>query len=507
MTQYTHRADLSSEGFPLLTEDLGRTVLLSNSKDKSTGEVANTPQVAYMHNVLPTKTGYASVGFHSVIAASPPGGGAVFEGVRKYTIGGVNTVIGITTSGAKLQVYSSPNWLVDTGALNSPGYEGLSLCHVNATSYVFSLNTPTVVYQWNMGSTSFVSNALIGSPLSSIRGITGAKGYLIAWGATGGGAYNSVAWSSTINPLDLTPSAVTGAGTAIISDLTDPIGYVEATDFGFFVYTEEDVVIAAVATGNKKFPFKFTKVRNAAGTYFKKYISVDTTSNYHYVLTANSGLQKISSTGAEAFLPELTDFLFDRVFEDYNETTNLFERTDLTYSTPISKAIRFVGNRYFILSYKLSTSVDYTHALVYDTALGRIGKVKVTHVSTFTYGVPKDSIAFLRSDGSVVIAVMSKGYSPRSGVLVLGKYQYSRDKKFILQKVLTETVASTDTFKCIDMAAQDGNSTVNVTGHELVYASHREYLFRSSATNHMLALVGTFDLSTVALTFSLGGKR
>ena len=81
MAQFNHRLNLKKAAFPMLSSELGRTVLVPNSKEASTGEDANEPEILYMHNVMPTSRGLQSVGFKDIIPA-PTGGDATTKIIK-----------------------------------------------------------------------------------------------------------------------------------------------------------------------------------------------------------------------------------------------------------------------------------------------------------------------------------------------------------------------------------------------------------------------------------------
>ncbi|GAG30759.1 unnamed protein product, partial [marine sediment metagenome] len=76
MAQQEFNIDLQSSIVPMLSKEQKRTVI-----NPSPGEKPEPPGIAYLHNVMPTKQGYTSVGFNTLIAAATDPT-SLFETVR-----------------------------------------------------------------------------------------------------------------------------------------------------------------------------------------------------------------------------------------------------------------------------------------------------------------------------------------------------------------------------------------------------------------------------------------
>ena len=110
--------------------------------------------------------------------------------------------------------------------------------------------------------------------------------------------------------------------------------------------------------------------------------------------------------------------------------------------------------------------------------------------------------------GLVKVVTLNSIDVTRSGVLILGKYQWHRDRFLTLQRVTAENVESTDSFSFTDLASLDGrNISSQVIGVETVGVGYREFALRSSAKNHSLVFIGEFILNSLELLFTLGGRR
>lgn len=500
MAQIPYRADLSEVRFPLSSQDMGRTVLVSSFKDSPTGERANTPEIYYCHNVMPTDRGVISVGYELLV--SPPVGvdyNITFDDMR--------IIFGDLGGRVNLAITTDGNFFVleegDTVWRRLPPIAGVAgrlvtLGIVNGISYIYIQGIGC--FNYNETTNAFSAPLVFIGLVGTIIGITSAYGYLIAYTSL------AIAWSSTVNPLDFAPSAVTGAGGGNVSDLEGKIIFVVPNSLGLLVYTAANVV-AATYTGNKQYPFKFKSVDNSKGAIGLDQVAYEANSSDHFAYT-KAGLQTVNSRSAKVILPEVTDFLSSRQLEDFGEGTNVFTYTILT--STMKKKIKLIASRYLVISYGIT---EFTHALIYDLVLEKLGKIKSIHVDCFEYiasqvEISKESIAFLTKYGELRVLRFSPSYTDRSGVVILGKYQYVRDRLITLQKILVENVASTDILICNVLVSLDGlntifNETVNIT----VSTGFRTYVTRFVGKNHSIVIRGVFNLNTVELLFSVDGKR
>ena len=536
MAQFTHRVDLSKSNFPLLSSELGRTVLISNNRNTPTSETPNEPEVLYLHNVIPTSRGLQSIGFKQIIDAASVAT-VLFKkilhinSVEDHVSAGLwhndaPALLAYTTEPTDdlyISLSETDTW-IHLATLGSSSIEP-TVANVKAASYI--LIRPNVVVSVDEVG-ALLPKAFIGSPFAGIYGITEAFGYLIAWGNESGVSLgnNFIAWSSLIDPLNLTPSAATGAGGGSPAGAKGEILFCAPNSRGFLVYCKNNVV-AAIYTGNKSFPFKFVPIKGSKGMDSDRIptgasfpnlagrIAYDTDLDEHFAYTAGAGLQLISSDVAKNIFPEVTDFLAGRLLEDFDVGTKTFSTSSVAVGELMSVKLALVSTRYLVISYGID---EYTHALVYDLTLERWGKIRFTHVDVFEHRsritdtavreLAKESVAFMDKTGLTSVVSFNPNDTVRSGALILGKYQYHRDRQLVLQKVVAENVVSTDSFSCTDLASLDGrNISSRVAGVETAGEGYREYAFHSSAKNHSLALIGSFILNTVELLFTLGGRR
>ena len=207
----------------------------------------------------------------------------------------------------------------------------------------------------------------------------------------------------------------------------------------------------------------------------------------------------------------MTDFIAGRLFEDYDESTEVFSRTVL--SVAMMKKLHVVSDRYLIISYGMTA---LTHALVYDISTKRFGKLKIPHVAVLEYQltsagvteIPRQSLAFLQADGTLKIVDFSPYQATSNGVIALGKYQFIRARLITLDTIALENVYPQATFSCRVLSAINGKSQVSSTPDVLETADRQiTYGSRATGINHSLVFRGSFLLESLVLQFHLNGKR
>jgi hypothetical protein len=321
---------------------------------------------------------------------------------------------------------------------------------------------------------------------------------------------SGIAWSSTIDPTDFLPSTVTGAGGGQIEQAKGNIVTCVASPTGFVVFTPQNAV-SAVYTNNSRYPFNFREVLGSSGIESIDEVAYAANGNLVYAYTS-SGVQAIGTQQAQTILPDVTDFLSGQVFEDFDETSSQFTRTIL--NTELKKRITVISDRYLIFSYGITT---YTHALVFDMAQKRFGKLKKTHATLLEYEniantpieISKNSIALVTNRGEFNVV----NFTPRPtgnsfGVILLGKYQYVRPRLLQLDEITVENVINTSTFVCKILSSFDGKNTfINTVDILESEGKLIHYGCRALGTNHSLLLMGNFTLNTIVLNFNTCSKR
>ena len=527
------------------------------------------PQIFYCHNVMPHQQGFQSVGYTQLQEGQNLGGKILSQTFLARSGAGSAIYLAVdTTGGIYKQVGGT--WQFLQQLVNAT----ITVAYVSGVTYIYVANSGC--YKFNFATGVLDAVTLTALDPTKIAGITYSVGYLIAWNSpkasftatvtyvsgsnsasttstlaltvgqlvtspslpsnttvqsidspttftvsnaatastsetsTFAEVPSSVAWSSTIDPTDFTPSLVTGAGGGSVESARGSITCCVAHIQGFIVYTTNNAVVAAYS-GNSRYPFNFREIVASGGLSSLAQVTFDANTGNHYAYTT-SGLQLISTTQTQTILPELTDFISGRLFEDYNEATDTFTSTTIT--APLQKQITMVSDRYLVFSYGITS---LTHALVYDLTDKRWGKLKIPHTQCFEYQIPsaqiveipRQSIAFLQADGTLKVVDFSVTSMASSGVIALGKYQFIRARLLQLDEVFVENVQPGMPFTAYDLVALDGKNT---TKSSLMLDANstgllRHYFSRAVGINHSLVFKGGFLINSLVLVFNIHGKR
>lgn len=501
MAERKYRINLQSPEFPLISEDFGRTIM-GKPREESAME-DNEPKVYYGHNILPSKQGYDSVAYKEIVSAVTPADTFLDEVIEIKGNARSRLYLAWNLTG---EVYvlkpDSYSWTKLPATVPATAHVGFStdeitFGNVNGISYIYYIGVGAFIY--NETTDTLDNVVLSGLSIPDILGISSSSGYLIAFTQT------AVAWSSTIDPTDFVPSAITGAGGGSVADIRGSIKFIFSNSLGLLIYSETNTV-AATYTGNTQFPFKFREVDHSKGGVSPDLIAYNTNAAEQFIFS-RGGLQVITSQRAKTILPEVTDFLLGDRLEDFDTTTLQFTYTDL--SSPMLIKIKFLASRYLVISYG---ATSLTHAIVYDTALERMGKLKINHTYCFAYAssadeIAKESIAFLQNDGSVQVIEVNPSTEP-DGVLLLGKFQFIRSRFITLQELALEKVKLNETLTVYDGYSLDGKNLVFEEGYLKYSATNlKEYSFHRTAADHSILLVGAFRLVSALLTYSIHGSR
>jgi hypothetical protein len=357
-------------------------------------------------------------------------------------------------------------------------------------------------FRYDFATNQLVRVTLNGLNEGSVIGITSIAGYLIAWSA------DTVAWSSLTNPLDFVPSLTTGAGAGSVEGATGSIVVCAAAHAGFLVYTSGNVV-ASTYTGNAQFPFIFRALPNSGGLKEASHADYDSQAGQQYAYTT-SGFQLFDVQKAQTVLSDLTDFIAGSELEDYSISSGVLSK--VTVAGSIKKAVKFVANRYLVVSYGANS---FTHAIVYDTQLKRFGKLRLNHIQCVdliiaadSFDIPRHSIGLVRSDGLVYFAEFDAHAAASDAVMILGKYQLDRGKALQLHTVEVENIKAGTNFSMKALPSLDGKNTTTVPLPSVEEAGFlRTFNTRLSAKNFSLLMTGTFSLNSLILTFSATGRR
>lgn len=537
------RCNLGVAIFPFATSLWGRSIIVPGQDtnfDRVTEQnVPNKdrgiPQVFYMHNVVPTGQGYQSIGYNSVL---PPNltGQTDFDNamVIRYTSPEVMNGIFVPAIG-KNYVWDETvgNWAsvspITPGTLSSTTL--VTTAYINGTTYIYYERYGC--FKYDPTTKTMLPVTLAGLTPTNILGILSANGYLVAFSET------DIAWSSLSDPEDFVPSLVTGSGGGTVQFTKGRINFGVYINGGFILYCEGNTV-SATYSGNVRFPYIFSEVANSGGCRLISQVSWSSNQATHFAWTT-SGLQEVSKTSAINLVPEVTDFLTMKLFEDFDETTLTLSQQ--TLSSQLNLAVAVVGDRYLIISYGVAVS-DFTHALLFDLALKRWGKLKIQHRSCFewpspnlygeitydmlsrttydmlalttyddlSFGVesptfPRTTIAFLQADGTVQTVNFDFAQTNANGVFILGKFQFQRNKYMEHQLTEVETIGQNNDFSFKIINSLDGKTLSHpVDTVELIKAPElRRYGKRITGVNFSGLCLGAFNLTSYLIDFTLGG--
>lgn len=511
MAQITYRGNLASKVFPFLASQFGRTVIVSgpdqaaaNNTGESAGGDNNLPQAYYMHNVLPTAQGYKSVGYKNLI---PEVGGLFVRVIPVRDPDMTQGWIGVTASG-KLYIYRAGDktW-TDISVLGWAGNH-ISVAFANGYTYVCLANFR--VYKVGVATKTLTPVVLNGLNSSGIVAITAAANYLIATDGV------QVYWSSTITPEDFEPSLVTGAGSGKPTDVAGTIVALAPIGTGFAIYTTVNIVVASYSQ-NAKFPWIFKGSPNSKGISDIDHIAASADDGSNYVWTS-AGLQRIGLAAAVTVMGEVTDFLASQQFEDFDTQANKFIN-QYVYQ-PLRVKLAFIGARYLVISYGV---MYLTHALIYDTALRRWGKLKYTHSHCFEVSFNTDksttdsvsasakkTLGFVTDAGKVVVCDLTDNAEAADSVLILGKFQITRSRMTTLDGVFIECVDDDNTsFNVETITTLDGKTPEYILplAPLVVSEQYREYGARVTGLNHSLILKGKFNINSFELAMHVNGRR
>lgn len=540
------RANLAAALFPLVTELWGRSVVVAGQDENfertlvspvDQGKDKGIPQAYYMHNCMPTSQGYQSISYDTLVTGlldAPAPFDRCFplqnSDLSRYLFvpaGGVNYIY-TDSLGEWTPTSSFPGGDVSFDALVTTAF-------VQGQSYIYYYQRGC--FKYDVASESIVNVELVGLG-GIINGICAANGYMIAFSDT------AVAWSNAANPLDFVPSIITGAGGGNIGPAKGRIIAGLPISGGFILYCERNAVAAAYS-GNINFPFIFTEIKGSGGIASPDQVSFQSNSDTHYVWSS-AGIQAITLTSASSIFPEVSDFLSGNIYEDFDESSNLF-----TTTYPVDELyvkVTFVSEQYVVFSYGVLPDT-YTYALVFDINLQRWGKLKIDHVDCFTWNEPKlfgfisygdleplrytdipvtvmyddlvselplfrdvrKDFAFLQLDGTVQVVDFQLDEESADGVLLLGKFQLQRNRFITHQQTDVETVQASGAFEMRLYSTIDGKTFSPAAGISTFAArtspKARRFNRMYTGQNYSLLFKGAFELSSVITNMNLAGNR
>lgn len=553
MPQIPYRGNLQSLAFPLLSSLSGRTVIDQGSDQTYYPQVSTDggvpidrgiPQAIYAHNVMPSTFGWQSVGYkdaflepdeeawgfeevHFVRGAKvqpieseedeeeeeededdpeepeEPETEVVSQDLRTYLS------IANTPSGWKVFKVGQgvSKWSpVANGAPELASNSYITTADLNGVTYIFFSRQGCYVYD-------IALDTLIPRELKSIEyeeqlGILGSNGYMLLYNE------DSVAWSSSVDVEDFEPSDISGAGGGSVQEAMGRIITAVPTFLGFLLYTEGNVV-SVTFSGNESFPWNFKGIPSSGGLGNKNMVSIKDSNGYQFAYTTN-GLQKISHQKAETIFPSITDFLSGQVIEDFDWDTNELTEINLTY--PMRKGVSLISDRYLVLSYGRAQQEPFTHAVIVDISQSRYGKLRYPHESVFerfnidpgNTEVAKESICLIQDEGMCRVVDFSPDAVQWDSVLILGKFQVTRQAMTQIQELEVENIRSEDFNQILGLPSMDGKTLTGPVVHGYLadnLATSRRVLFPSLVGKNVSFIIkGKFNIISFVIWFTLHGR-
>lgn len=532
------------------------------------------PQVIYMENVLPTPDGFRSVGMQSIIdeAITPVLGRFIKTIVVPVPIVGTLDVVEQITIhfvGIEDILFVPELWFQrfvpdqaysnnTTGYISNAIYpdsiswafvQGVLYIHIiGAASSLGAANQLLYSVEYNSGTNTLeftdVSASITGAVLNNLLVcILGSYNYLVF-------VYkHEVLWSSLTNALDFTASLISGAGQEVPTALTSQIRWAVTHPAGFIIYTANNA-IGVSYTGNRAYPWRFKEVPNSGGVFdavFRASIGIagDVNSAAQYVLSSNGQIQAVTPDNAQNILSQLSDYLtYDDTFDTWNAGIDDIELSEFPFVDDVSNRKLFkisaILDRYLFISYGTTTPYPepnsilsippvFTYCFVWDSLLDRLGKLKINHtdlwfVDQYIYfidGSNADATQFTYKVYTRLNLQEPVGETPaieHSGILVLGKFQYVRDRFITLEELDIEaaqdttlgwTLAGTKNLTIFVDPSYDGKNfdlTQRVTPYILLdEGSLIKTVCHVTGKNFRIGFMGAFDLASIELKCQIEG--
>lgn len=525
MSFETFTALLTAKDFPYISDFFTRPVIIPSidQPPKLPHSLVETdslnPELGqhyYVQNVMPSGEGLVSVGYAQQVAALL--GASDFDQCITLRDAAENNFLFAPAKG-KNYIFAA-----DTGSWVSKSpfvfqRTGITRSYVNGRTFICYEHDRILEYDTASGNLN--TKAITGIDPLNIDCIGASNNYNLA--VTG----ITVNWSSLIEPLDFVPSRLTGASFAIPQDMKGIGRAIVPIAGGFVIYTTKNAVLA-LYTNNAAAPFVFRELSNAGGIKSPQHVVQEAAAGYHYAWTTN-GLQKISVNGAENLSAAASDFFAGRIFESFDLVSLLLTIQRLTVDLEVK--ISYAAGRYIIVSYGLPTTFPqiFTHALVYDVALKRWGKLRIDHTGCFSYPYPniigatsvvppKQNVAFLKSTGEIDLLIMDYRERADQGVLLLGRYQLVRQKLATFQKLELEGLHTAYPPNAYLLISPDGKNNLPPAQLQLLYDAGNTKAYGVPAPsdttaaprtgkNFSILVTGTFELSTAMITITRHGNR
>lgn len=438
MADVTYRANLSANVIPTDPLLFGRSVIIKDRDNNYAPNLAaktdsdkdiGLPQVLYIANCLPTEYGYTSVGYYGS-KEKCPGRPYIAFPVRSTT----DTALLVhTDEGHLYRLKKDGEAAVIPEFVYIGTYVGnLTYAHVSGTTYIFISGLGC--YTYNFTTKVLDSATLNGLSVDAILGITATGGYLLAW------SEDAIAWSSLVDPTDFVPSLDTGAGGGSVEGARGPLTVCVSNSYGVYIFTESNCVSAQLSN-NARFPFTFKEIVGSSGVSSVQEVSYEGNQNSAYAFTS-VGFQQISHNGAKNIWTQLHE--------------NGLNTPKWTEDTPISGAAQLgqdgrilaakivtVASKYVCVSVQARGETYYDQIWIYDIALDRWGRLVIDHLEVFEdehyrLAVITEDRRYLYIASPFYVGAYER--EPIDPYIVLGRFQYSRQRLLSMQEIELENL-------------------------------------------------------------------
>lgn len=545
MARQTFRLNLGSAEFPLLNYLYGRSIVFPQQDmhyirpnafsgaeaDKNIG----IPQLLFCENVMPASYGYQSIAYDVAIQASSVSDFDQAFYLRDAAENRTLFVPGVAGTTAKRYTYDATANTWNSSSVTVPSGAKCTVANIKSRTFV-KFEFDDQFFEWTG---AWGVAAVPALTATNIKGLVSANAYLLAYDR------NTIYWSSTVDPLDFVPSLVTGAGSQRILSTRGVIVVCYPVEDGFIIHTTVNSVLAKFS-GNIRFPWTFKEIKNSAGLDSAEHATSQGDGNNVYVYSTN-GLMTYTVNKAQQEFPSVNEFFGCREMEVWNSVTKAIDSITLTNKFIVK--LEFIASRWLVISYGATA---LTHALVYDTALKRWGKLRVDHVDCFEfygnpgtvgsiialkwsqlsgtwaqqnntwaeYGgiisggsasltVPYRALAFLQASGQVRIVNFDFSNKNDTSVLMIGRLQFLRNNQWTIHEVEAEQMGPEVNNKMQLWSSLDGlNYPSKIYPYQTVRTGKvQKWNCRVSAVTHALVFEGNFNLNTIIARGTLGGKR
>ncbi len=553
MAQIDYRVNLSAAVYPMTLAKAGKSVIIPgpdqnfewriDAAGETNARSAGIPQVMYMENVLPTSEGFRSI----ALVESTPIALAQFETIITARRVRASTATNpessyhlLFLSSAKILASYDPRGpyfqLTNSAGFPAQLFPGsVSFADVKGSTYfrtsgrVFRLAITGAV------GPDMVEETITGLPVpnADIVSICGSFNYLIFHSST------AIYWSSTTIPTDFAPSLVSGAGVEFPNNIKSNILFLKPHSEGFFICCEFNLIFARY-TGNSRYPWKFTEIKESGGYKTDLQIAGDSQASINYGVNTNSFIQAISPELCDVIAPEITQFLSEAAtYDSFNYSTNIF--IDQPHVKLRSGKAFYLFDRYVLVSYDRNYIEGFNegakNVFVYDKLLKRYGNIKINHdyvVESASNVLPFPAAntsepAFVFIDyvtGKITSTTFNyqniTSANLHKAVILLGKFKLTRSRWVTLEEATIESIAYNfngtnfvNNFSATIVYTLDGKtfetpkdlylippSALNISNIKTL-----KYLGHTSCSNFSLLLKGAFDLNTVELRMHIDGIR